>query len=67
MTYQFKKNMRVYLVPGVDDDKFCPNPELLGEIATIEEPSKIPGFYHLEEFPGLWPAANLVPVEGGED
>lgn len=58
----FNKGDKVYIIEGSRPD-FCPNPDRIGEMATVEGPSQLPNFYFLEEFPGLWPAAFLLKVE----
>ena len=59
---KFNKGDKVYVIEG-PDIRFCPNPDRIGEEATIQAPSAIPNFYHLEEFPGLWPASFLLKEE----
>ena len=61
MPITFNKGDRVYIIQG-PNNMFCPNPDRIGETVTIDEPSQVPNFYFLEEFPGLWPAAFLLPV-----
>ena len=61
MVYKFNPGDKVYIVEGPDLN-YCPNPSRIGEEATIEGQSPIPNFYFLEEFPGLWPAAFLLPI-----
>lgn len=60
---KFNKGDKVYIIEGPNPDLFCPNPSRIGEEATIEGPAGIPNFYHLEEFPGLWPASFLLKEE----
>lgn len=65
MHITFNKGDRVYIIEG-PNDTFCPNTDYIGETATIDSPSPIPHFYFLEEFPGLWPAAFLLPMPEGD-
>lgn len=58
----FNKGDKVYIIEP-SNINFCPNPDRIGEEATIEGPSPIPNFYFLEEFPGLWPAGSLLKEE----
>lgn len=55
---KFNKGDKVYIIEG-PNMMFCPNPDRIGELVTIEGESPIPHFYHLEEFPGIWPASFL--------
>lgn len=60
--YKFNKGDKAYIIEG-PNLMFCPNPDRIGELVTIDCESGCPNFYLLEEFPGLWPAAFLVKAE----
>lgn len=59
---KFNKGDKVYIIDN-PNPRFCPNPDRVGELVTIDEESQVPNFYYLEEFPGLWPAGSLLKVE----
>lgn len=46
---KFNKGDKVYIIDN-PNPLFCPNPDRVGELATIDEESQVPNFYHLEEF-----------------
>jgi hypothetical protein len=60
--YKFNRGEKAYIIEN-SNPAFCPNPDRIGELVTIDEESKMPNFYYLEEFPGLWPAGCLVKAE----
>ena len=58
---KFKPGDKAWVIEG-PVMSFCPNPDRIGESVTIEGESQVPNFYHLVEFPGLWPVAFLCPM-----